>query len=186
MKRFEDLYNGVIKHEGYYANVTGDKGGETYMGVARNLHPNWKGWPIIDAYKKVHGKLARNTKIDNPDLEPLVKDFYYHTFYLTYAIDGIQNGSIQEIIFDWCVNSGSWGAKGVQKVLNRFFNENLVMDGILGKNSLKAINRYDPEVLFNAIHKARVKYYFTIAKKGENHLFLRGWIKRIGAIKFVG
>lgn len=41
MKTFNELFEGVIKHEGYYANVIGDRGGETYMGVARNLHPNW-------------------------------------------------------------------------------------------------------------------------------------------------
>ncbi len=40
-KTFDELFDGVIKHEGYYANVTGDNGGETYMGVARNLHPKW-------------------------------------------------------------------------------------------------------------------------------------------------
>ena len=95
MKTFDELFNGVIKHEGYYANVTGDKGGETYMGVARNLHPYWEGWEIIDAYKKAFGVIRRNTKIDNPELTGLVKDFYRKTFYQSYRIPDIKNSSLQ-------------------------------------------------------------------------------------------
>ena len=65
MKTFDELFDGVIKHEGYYANVEGDRGGETYMGVARNLHPDWEGWKYIDAYKETYGKIKWNFKIDS-------------------------------------------------------------------------------------------------------------------------
>jgi len=184
IKTFEELFDGVIKHEGYYANVEGDRGGETYMGVARNLHPDWKGWKYIDAYKETYGKIPWNKHIDIPELECMVKDFYYHTFYKKYSIDGILHGSIQEIIFDWCVNSGYWGSCGVQKVLNRFFDCELKLDGIIGKNTVKAINACSSESLFNAIKSARIHYYKTIAKKGQNYKFLKGWLKRIDQIKY--
>lgn len=184
MKSFDELFKGVIKHEGYYANVEGDRGGETYMGVARNLHPDWKGWKYIDAYKEMHGEIPWNTNIDIPELNSMVKDFYCHTFYEKFRIDGILHGSLQEIIFDWCVNSGRWGARGVQRVLNQSFDEDLKMDGIIGWNTLTAINLYEPKDLFWEIKKARIKYYHKIAKKGRNHLFLQGWLKRIGSIEF--
>lgn len=115
MTTFDELFQGVIKHEGYYANVECDKGGETYMGVARNLHPNWKGWLIVDAFKKKVGEIDNNEEIHNAELFQLVKEFYKHTFYERYCIGSINNGSLQEIIFDWCVNSGSWGSRGVQR-----------------------------------------------------------------------
>lgn len=67
MMTFDKLFDGVIKHEGYYANINGDRGGETYMGVARNLHPDWEGWEYIDAYKETYGKIKWNYKIDVPD-----------------------------------------------------------------------------------------------------------------------
>jgi lysozyme family protein len=95
-KPFDELFDGVIKHEGYYANETGDKGGETYMGVARNLHPNWEGWQIIDGYKLTFGELKRNAKIDIPELTTMVKEFYKQTFYDKYKIGSINSGSLQE------------------------------------------------------------------------------------------
>jgi lysozyme family protein len=181
MKTFDELFDGVIKHEGYYANVTGDKGGETYMGVARNLHPSWDGWQIIDTYKEAFGVLKRNTKIYNPELTQLVKDFYKQAFYDNYNIERIKNGSLQEIIFDWCVNSGLWGSKGVQRTLNQFFNAELKIDGIIGKQTLSVINSCEPASLFKSIKLARVRYYKNIAKKGQNYKFLNGWLKRINS-----
>jgi lysozyme family protein len=186
MKTFDELFDGVLKHEGYYAHVIGDRGGETYMGVARNLHPDWEGWQYIDAYKETYGKIKWNYKIDVPELTQLVKDFYKKTFYKKFSIDGILHGSLQEIIFDWCVNSGYWGARGVQRVLNQFFGADLSIDGIIGKMTLASIAQCQPEELFSEIKKARIRYYHKIAKKGKNHLFLEGWLKRIGSIEFEG
>ena len=184
MKTFDELFDGVIKHEGYYANVSGDKGGETYMGVARNLHPNWEGWEYIDAYKETYGKIKWNYKIDVPELTQLVKDFYKKTFYEKYRIEGVLDGSLQEIIFDWCVNSGHWGARGVQRVLNQFYNSDLKMDGIIGKHTLSVINNCEAKALFDTIKEARIRYYYTISKRGQNYKFLKGWLKRINAIVF--
>lgn len=179
MKTFDELFDGVIKHEGYYANVTGDKGGETYMGVARNLHPKWEGWKIVDTHKEAFGVIKRNTKIDNSELTQMVKDFYKLIFYDNYNIERINNGSLQEIIFDWCVNSGHWGSKGVQRTLNQFFKTNLKLDGIVGNKTLVAINSCEPRVLFDAIKMARIRYYHAIATKGQNYKFFKGWLNRI-------
>nr|WP_321411487.1 glycosyl hydrolase 108 family protein [uncultured Carboxylicivirga sp.] len=183
-KTFDELFDAVIHHEGYYANVTGDKGGETYMGIARNLHPEWEGWAVIDVYKSEVGKIKHNTKIEITGLTFLVKEFYRHTFYHTYRIESINNGALQEIIFDWCVNSGYWGSSGVQKVLNRFFDCDLKMDGIIGNQTIAAINSCDPEQLFNAIKAARIHYYHVITRKDENAKFLEGWLRRINSFEF--
>jgi lysozyme family protein len=185
MKTFDELFIGVIKHEGYYANVTGDRGGETYMGVARNLHPKWEGWTYIDAYKEMHGTIKRNFKIDIPELTQLVKDFYKKAFYDKYNIENINNGSLQEIIFDWCVNSGNWGSRGVQRVLNQLFSTDLKMDGIIGNNTISAINQCNAQSLFDAIKMARIRYYYSIAKRGENYKFLKGWLRRIDSIDYL-
>ncbi len=179
MRTFEELFDGVIKHEGYYANVPGDKGGETYMGVARNLHPDWEGWLIVDAFKLKVGEIDKNEEIHNAELLQMVKEFYRHTFYHKYRIEAIKNGALQEIIFDWCVNSGYWGSSGVQKVLNRFFDCDLKLDGLIGNKTIAAINSCHPESLFNGIKSARIHYYHTIAKKGQNQKFLKGWLTRI-------
>jgi len=184
MKTFDDLFDQVIKYEGYYANVEGDKGGETYMGVARNLHPDWEGWKLIDEYKREHGSIKWNQKLEMPDLTAFVKDYYKITFYKKNKIDEIGDGSLQEIIFDWCVNSGRYGSKGVQKVLNNDFGKSLIEDGIIGKNTIKTINACNPKDLFHAIKEARIQYYHDIAKKGQNQKFLEGWLNRINSIVY--
>nr|WP_319401851.1 glycosyl hydrolase 108 family protein [uncultured Carboxylicivirga sp.] len=183
-KTFDELFEGVIKHEGFYANVEGDRGGEMYMGVARNLHPTWRGWKIIDAYKAEHGKIRHNQNLNIVELYELVKVFYRHTFYHTNRIESISHGALQEIIFDWCVNSGRYGSKRVQRVLNQFYSAGLITDGIIGYKTLSAINSCEPEELFDEIKNARIRYYHQIAKKGKNYLFLEGWLKRIGEIVF--
>ena len=69
-------------------------------------------------------------------------------------------------------------------MLNQFFDEDLKMDGIIGFNTLTAINIHEPKDLFWEIKKARIRYYHKIAKKGKNHLFLEGWLSRVGEIEF--
>ncbi|MGQ1785621.1 putative peptidoglycan-binding domain-containing protein [Saccharicrinis sp. GN24d3] len=73
---------------------------------------------------------------------------------------------------------------GIQKALNRFFDCDLKLDGIIGKNTIKAINSCPPELLFNPIKSARMDYYHTIAQRWQNHKFTKGWLKRVYAIKF--
>ena len=183
---FEELFEKVIGHEGYYANIKGDRGGETYMGVARNLHPKWQGWQIIDSYKEqAGGKIKWNTQIHDQELLEFVKQFYFYKFYQRNLIEKINDGSLQEIVFDWCVNSGFYGSRGVQEVLNSSFDKGLLEDGIIGGKTVQAINACGARNLFDAIKKARIDFYHRIAKKGENHKFLKGWLKRINAINYV-
>ncbi len=186
MKTFDELFDGVIKHEGYYANVPGDRGGETYMGVARNLHPKWEGWRIVDDYKVGRSPLKRNTQIFDDQLTSLVKEFYKEKFFDRNKIREILNGSLQEIIFDWIVNSGSYGRKGVQNTLNTCFDFQLAKDGIFGVKTITAINCCDALDLFSAIKNSRILFYQKIAKKGDNQKFLKGWLNRIYAIKYTG
>ncbi|NOQ28112.1 MAG: hypothetical protein GQ564_22340 [Bacteroidales bacterium] len=59
-------------------------------------------------------------------------------------------------------------------MLNRFFDYNLKLDGIIRNNTIKEINSCHPESLFNVIKSARIHYYHSIAQKGQNHKFLKG------------
>lgn len=179
MKEFDILFQEVIKHEGYYANVEGDKGGETYMGIARKIHPTWDGWEVVDQYKEVHGMLNRNQKIEGITIHTLVEKFYYEKYWLGNGINLIENMNLQYIIFDWCINSGIYGAKKVQQLVG------VVADGVIGKLTAKTINNHNPSHLFRIIKHARIDFYHKIAKSGQNHKFLNGWLKRINSINFV-
>ena len=49
MSEFQPAFESMIVNEGGYklTNVSGDKGGMTYAGIARNRWPNWSGWPAM-------------------------------------------------------------------------------------------------------------------------------------------
>lgn len=178
MKNFDKAFKTVIEHEGYYANIEGDKGGETYMGIARNIHPTWRGWKYIDQHKELYGIIARNQKIEGITIETLVVKFYFEKYWTKNGIHLIDNYNLQYIIFDWCVNSGIYGAKHVQRIVGT------KADGIIGKITTTLINDFDPEHLFKIIKHARINYYKAIAKKGQNAKFLNGWLKRINSINY--
>lgn len=184
---FEKALEITLGHEGGYANVKGDKGGETYKGIARNFFPNWPGWNFVDHEKAANGgTLPRNYFIKDLSLDKLVQDFYYQTFWLPIHLDKVNDSSLQEIIFDFYVNSRNSGIKVLQSVLANQFNQKIAIDGIMGMQTVTAINNCDPEQLFNAIKNARIDFYKRIAKKGDNAKFLRGWLKRIGQFNYVG
>lgn len=168
----------VFEHEGFYSNVTGDRGGETYRGIARNIHRHWSGWLIVDQYKMKHGFIKRNEEIKNERLDAMVLKFYFNTYWKKNGIDLIKDFSLQYIIFDWCVNSGTYGAKNVQKIVG------VQTDGIIGNITAQAINAANPEELFSTIKLARINFYHKISKSGQNIKFLGGWLRRINSINY--
>jgi len=55
MAEFNIALQKTLAHEGGYSNDPNDMGGETYKGISRASHSVWKGWAIVDKYKKLSG-----------------------------------------------------------------------------------------------------------------------------------
>ena len=51
MANFDSAFDKMIRNEGGFklTNIAGDRGGQTYAGIARNVHPGWPGWRFVDA-----------------------------------------------------------------------------------------------------------------------------------------
>lgn len=93
--------------------------------------------------------------------------------------DEINNQSIAELLVDWCYTSGVWGIKFTQRVLG------VKDDGIVGKNTLAAINNYpNQEELFNKLWQRRKKHFEDLAKTPSRKKFLVGWLRRLNDYKF--
>ncbi|GAA4850886.1 glycoside hydrolase family 108 protein [Algivirga pacifica] len=186
MCSFEKAYKKTIVHEGFYANVEGDIGGETYMGVSRYYHPDWEGWPIVDAEKeKQGGRLPWNYRIRNSRLEQLVQAFYKKAFWDHPGFGRIYDEALAIQLFDFYVNARHHAVKVIQKVLNEDFGEGLAVDGISGPKTIGAINRAFAEMLFECFKEARMKYYQRIAQRGQNQKFLKGWMKRAKSYEYI-
>lgn len=131
MTDFNIAYKKTGGWEGGYANVSGDRGGETYCGIARNFWGKWEGWKIVDQHKP----LKPNQIIKDPKLEALVKKFYKDNFWDVVGGDEIDHQSNANTLYDFGVTSGqSRSIMQVQKVLG------LSQTGKLNKVLIDAIN----------------------------------------------
>lgn len=175
---FSLAYDIIKREEGGYANVPGDRGGETYAGISRKNWPHWKGWPIIDKEKILKGgKLPWNYKLQDYNLEMLVKEFYLQ--YWNQAKAGLLNSqTLANIYFDHAVNGGPGGAVLLlQKALNSIGHA-LKVDGGFGEKTLAAVNGSNSAQLHDAFKVQRELHYRKLADNGDDE-FIKGWLSRL-------
>lgn len=154
----------TLQWEGGYANVSGDRGGETYRGIARNFHPNWSGWAIVDKKKRKDGEII-------PELEPLVLEFYRTHYWDKIRLDEVCNDEVAGFVFDVFVNSGKSGIKMIQRAVG------VADDGIIGNKTIAAINNYNAGIA--GLKKQREAFYRAIvANSPSQKKFLTGWLNR--------
>jgi lysozyme family protein len=173
MANFSIAYNKyILPFEGGYVNHADDKGGETYAGIARNFHPNWEGWKTIDAIKQGR-TIKRNEKF--PTLNNLVTNFFLDLWNKN-RFGEIKSQDVANIFYDFYINSEKSAIKKVQEILK------VSRDGVLGNNTIAAINNLDAAKLYNSIKDARIKFYETIVKNNPSQsVFLKGWMNRVNS-----
>lgn len=182
--------------EGAFANVVGDKGGITFKGIARTYNARWDGWRIIDKaleqypelktpYNKAPESIKKLNEILNAsdELSYLVIDFYFENYFKKVGADKI-GGKLAVILFDISVLMGCHRAvKTLQKVANRYFGCNLVVDGIIGSGTIskvKELIQTKGEDIFVSNMLLEYGDNVTEASKLEgNAKFLQGWMNRI-------
>lgn len=87
--------------------------------------------------------------------------------------DQIQKQSIANVLVSWAWGSGPVTAiKQIQKVLG------ISADGVIGNQTLTAINNADERELFAKCIKQREQFFRQIAV-GKNAVFLNGWLNRL-------
>lgn len=165
MADFSPSFEKMIANEGGYqlTNIGGDRGGQTYAGIARNMHPNWPGWPLIDA-----------GKLHDLSLSALVRSFYKSEFWDKLSADSIEPQTTADAVFDFAVNAG-WltAAKLAQLVVGT------VPDGRIGPQTLSKLNAMPPEQFTAHYALAKIARYAEICNKDKTQSkFLLGWVNR--------
>lgn len=166
---FEESFAIVSKNEGGYANNPVDRGGETYRGIARNFHPNWEGWVIVDFIKSRFGPIPSNRLITQISLQNsvidthMVPDFYANLWNKSRSGE-ISNQKLANLYFDFFIHSGE-AVRVVQRTLNSM-GANLAEDNRIGPKTLAAINAENPEKLHDAIKRNRTGYIESLAQNG--------------------
>jgi lysozyme family protein len=186
MADFHQAHAKTSPQEGGYSKDINDNGKETYRGISRVFHPYWRGWYIIDAYKRMH-PLKRNDYIPNVELDKLVDIFYEEYFWKTNRLSEFTNQDVANEVFDTGVNMGSEiAAKFLQTGLN-LLNRNekdfkdIEIDGKIGSETIAMVNQYPrPQVLLKVLNGLQFSRYVAICErdpKQENNFL--GWLNRV-------
>ena len=169
MAKVEILAPYIKKWEGGFANDPADRGGATNKGVTI---------ATFEAYCKAKS-------LPRPNVERLKRmtdgewlDILKTMFWDRWQADKIKSQKLANILVDWVWGSGVYGIKIPQRILG------VKQDGIVGDETLKALNAQDPDKLFQAIYDARKKYLNDITiSRPINKRFLRGWLNRLDDIR---
>ena len=169
MAKFGEALPIILTHEGGYVNRHEDLGGETYEGIARKFHPDWEGWPFIDA------ALCEGESLnDIQELPGLVESFYQGEFWDHIKGDAIENQDVANLIIDCGVVCGTGTAvKLMQKAAG------VSADGAMGPHSIAAINEQEADGLIATFRVDWADYFRGIVERHpDQHVFLAGWLNR--------
>ena len=178
----------VLQHEGGYANDPVDRGGETFRGVARNIHPQWPGWKRIDSLRH-RSDFPRSLARDS-GLQKAVASFYRENYWNPIQGDLIADEAVAQELMDTAVNMGvRRAARFLQESLNLLNRdqknyEDLVVDGWLGEKSLGALGKLlradrNSHHLLKMLNAMQAATYIDIMRNNPSQeRFARGWLAR--------
>lgn len=188
MADFDAAYTITSAHEGGYVNDPLDRGGETYRGIARVHHPDWRGWKRIDAQRGKEG-FPKSLNADRT-LQTNVKSFYKQAYWDRFQGDEVADQAVANELYDTGVNMGVRRAvRFLQSSLNLLNRnqrdyEDLIIDGWFGGKSLETLSkllkkdrRSDALVKMMNIQQG-ARYVEIMARDSSQERFARGWIKR--------
>lgn len=160
----------VIESEGGYKlhKVSGDKGGWTFAGIARNYHKDWAGWYLVDAGKGCSAECKK-----------LVEDFYRKEFWAPVRGDEIESQAVAEAIFDFGMNTSP-----SRSIIFAQYCLDCTPDGHLGPVTLAVFNMLKPgsieeELFLSQFALMRIGYRCKRCDDAAvNKKFLHGWTER--------
>ena len=151
----------VLKSEGGYVNNPADPGGMTNLGVTKNVWEEWVGHPIDE-------KIMRELTPER--VAPLYKRKYWDAC----NCDNLPLG-IDYLVFDFAVNAGvGRSAKTLQTAIG------CVPDGVIGVNTMAAINKAEPKSLIDKFATAKTNFYQSLK---TFPIFGKGWLRRVDETK---
>jgi lysozyme family protein len=151
----------VLKSEGKYVWDKRDPGGETMMGVTKGAWSGWLKRPIED------GEMI---KLTVADITPFYKALYWDAAQCSKLPIGIDY-----LVFDSAVNMGVGRAV-------RLLQQSLgcVPDGVIGPNTMRAINATDVNILIDKFSAQKEQFYRSLK---TFIVFGKGWLSRVEHVK---
>jgi len=162
---FDNAFEIIIMHESTYTHEPYDGGERTMYGISEVVA---REYGYQGAMKDLSLYLAR--------------EIYKKQYWQSIRLDEFENDTLRLLIFDTAVNMGvSTAVKKLQRTYNVLAGNNILVDGIVGPQTLEHVNSYQ--------HQADLKFWYCILR-GERYLnivkanptqqrFIRGWGRRL-------
>ena len=190
---FQISFNKAMSFEGYANNNPADKGGFTYKGISRLMHPSWPGWEIIDNILRSTDYQSVQQLNDNAVLQTEVINFYRTEFWNKLQGDLLPSQLIADELLESSINLGITAAsENLQRTIN-LLNRNgklypdITVDGIIGSQTLETLNKCiaanGEKLIFNLLNFYQAKRYIEIMEHDRTQEIFIGWFSRIAIIR---
>lgn len=164
MADFEKFAPLLLDSEGGFVDDPDDRGGATNRGITLET---FEGWCRKHGYPRPTADRLKAMSVET--WAQITKELFWDKV----GGDDIINQRVANLICDWAFNSGVGIITRVQVLVG------VKADGIVGRETLRAINAEDPDRLASDLKKLREAFYHTIARRGNNRKYLRGWLNRL-------
>lgn len=175
MANFLAAVNHVLRHEGGYVDAPTDAGGPTQFGISlrwlRSVGDvNRDGW--------LEGDLDHDGDVDADDIRALplahAVELYRTQWWDRYGYGRIGDQTLATKVFDLAVNMGAGRAHRLVQRALRAAGKVVEEDGVLGPQTLSAIDTYASRGLLPALRSEAAGFYRSLNKPE----FLNGWLNR--------
>jgi lysozyme family protein len=165
MASFNKSIPRLLYWEGGYTNDPIDPGGETNFGITQ------RAWAKFRASNKTLPASVKDLDLHH------AKAFYLSNYWIPLACDVINSQPMADALFSFAVNQGQGRAvKRLQGILG------VNQDGVMGPNTIEAINKQIGDELCNKFCDETKKYYANLIKKRPSLAkFENGWNNRADA-----
>lgn len=179
MADFKQALDNLIGEEGGYVNNPHDAGGETVFGIARASHPQWAGWPLVDALKRQFSNLVdlnRQLK-ESATVQDAVQSFYRAEYW---SFDSVESQAVANKLLSIDVLFGrGHGTQILQTALVRL-GFHIDVDGQLGAKTLNALQKAKEPDILHALRTYSALYIaHRLIDKPDQVVFAEGWFWRV-------
>ncbi len=167
MDNFDLALGFVLQWEGAYSNHPNDRGGPTNYGITQRTFNEAKKQGIInDAVMNIQ-------KLTLDDAKRIYKKMYWDKI----------NGDVLPVdlsiaLFDTAVNMGvATSVIMLQDILN------VTQDGIIGSQTLFAIENYNGNLAYDFLNERETRYKTIVEDNPSQGSFLKGWLNRVADLR---
>lgn len=153
--------------------------GFTLGGIYQKANPIGIDWGLVEWLESKVGMIRASRMLFN-DKETMksVENIFYDRYWYPMRLDEVESQKIADEIFMMGVVSGN---KQAVKLAQRLINVD--DDGIIGRNTIRALNAFNEDTFDKVYDSLEVEYFENLAEnKPRFAKFLNGWKNRSVAV----